>query len=147
MAAGLTELRGAIKATIETEFAVENFEVLNDKLHESLGTEKAIAAVYPEAERPHSSGIVSAFLVSVQVFMRWDPQIDPTQIVDPALIESWAWRLQRRMHTASNVNLPNVSYYVVNDVIYPDDPTGNKTRFVMGLTGYGHSPSLSETSA
>jgi hypothetical protein len=146
MAAAITELRNAVKATVAAEFAAEGFEVVSDKLHDAVGTDRAIAAVFPEGERPHSSGIVSAFLVSVQVFARWDPQIDPNQRVDPALIEGWAWRLQRRINPESAVNSANLSYYVVNDVIYPDDPTGNKTRFVMGITGYGHSPSLGETS-
>ncbi len=146
MSAAITELRAAVKATLETEFAAENFEVRDDKLHDSMGIERAIAAVFPEGERRHSSGVVGMFLVSAQVFMRWDPQIDPAQVVDPGLIEAWAWRLQRRMQAESSVNSANISYYVVNEVIYPDDPTGNKSRFVMGIAGFGHNPSIGETS-
>lgn len=143
--AAITELRQKLKATLTTEFTAEGLAVEDDKLHESLGIERPIAGVFPEGERPHSSGIVAAFLVSAQVFMRWDPQIDPAQKVDPALIEAWAWRLQRRIMTESKINGTYVDYYVVNDLIYPDDPTGNKTRFVVSVTGYGTNPSLSET--
>lgn len=143
----MTELRNAIRTSVETEFAPEGLTVLDDKLHESMGTEAPIAGVYPEAERPHSSGVVGIFIVGLQVFQRWDPQIDPAQKVDPALIEDWAWRLQRRMRPESTVNGENISYYVVSEVLYPDDATGNKTRFVATLTGFGHNPSLMETAA
>lgn len=147
MPSAMTELRAAIKATVEAEFAAEGLTVLDDKLHESMGTDKAVAGVYPEAERPHSSGVVGIYVVGLQVFQRWDPQVDPEQKVDPALIEDWAWRLQRRMNPESNVNGENISYYVVSEVLYPDDATGNKTRFVATLTGYGHNPSMMETTA
>lgn len=147
MAAALTQLRSSIKASIAAEFAAEGITVLDDKLHEAMGTERSIAAVYPEGERPHSSGIAGTFIISAQVYNRWDPQIDPAQIVDPGIIEGWAWRLQRRMLNDSNVNSSNVSYYVVSEVLYPDDPTGNKTRFVLTAVGYGHNPSQAETTA
>jgi hypothetical protein len=147
VAAAITELRQSIKASITTEFAAEGLIVLDDKLHDAMGTEKNIAAVFPEGERMDSSGIVSRFVVSAQVFMRWDPQIDPAQIVDPGIIEGWAWRLQRRMLADSNVNGANVSYYIVSEVLYPDDPTGNKTRFVLTAVGFGHNPSAAETQA
>jgi hypothetical protein len=145
MPAAITELREAIGQTVETEFAAEGLTVLSDKLHDSMGIETPLAGVFPEGERTTREGAVGLYLVSVQVFMRWDPQIDPAQIVPPELIEDWSWRLQRRMASESKLNLPNVSYYVVNDVIYPDDPTGNKTRFVMSLAGYGSNPALDET--
>lgn len=147
MAGAMTELRAAVKATVEAEFASEGLTVQDDKLHESLGIDAPIAGVYPEAERPHSSGAVGIYIVGLQVFQRWDPQIDPTQKVDPAAIEAWAWRLQRRMRPESTVNGENISYYVVSEVLYPDDATGNKTRFVATLTGYGHNPSIMETTA
>lgn len=147
MAAALTEMRAAIQATVEAEFAAEALDVRSDKLHESLGADGAVAGVYPEGEMPHSSGVIQVMRVVVQVYMRWDPQIDPQQRVDPALIEEWSWRLQRRMLDESKTSTDKVSYYNVAEITYPDDPTGNKTRFDMALEGFGPNASLTETAA
>jgi hypothetical protein len=145
MAAAPTLLRQAVGTVIGTEFAAEGIVVRPDKLHESLGQGTPIAGSYPEGERPHASGIVATTVITVQVFMAWDPQIDPTQAVDPALIEAWSWRFQRAVKTAAMPNVQNLSYYNVAEILYPDDPTGNKTRFYATVIGYGANPSIGET--
>jgi hypothetical protein len=116
-------------------------------MHEMMGSEGARAAVYPLRERPGEAGIVEAMLVQVQVFDQYDLEIDPAQAVDPAKIERWAWRLQRRMKPESSIDTDKVYWYNVAEIIYPPDPTDNITRFVMTLEGFSPNPQFMETSA
>lgn len=147
MGAAITELRQAVKSAIALEFSAEiaSADIADDKMHESLGWERACAAVYPMRERPLEDG-AHGMMVAAQVFNRYDLQIDPAQRVDPATIEGWAWRLQRRFLTAAHVNTNKVAWFNVADIVYPPDPTDNITRFVMTLEAFGDEPTLMETS-
>lgn len=143
--AAITEFRQSVKAIVEAEFTPENLHVRNDKLHDSLGNEGPIAGIYPEREQPGDSGVHQNMLVVVQVFGRYELNIDPWQTVDPAKIEGWAWRLQRAFEQGMGPGSEKVWYWNVADIGYPDDPTGNKTRFVMALMGFSPLASLVET--
>lgn len=145
--AAITEFRQAVRQTVEDEFAPEQLSVSNDKMHEMMGSEGALGAVYPLRERPGEAGIVEAMLVQVQVFDQYDLEIDPAQKVDPAKIERWAWRLQRRMREESSIDTTKVYWYNVAEIIYPPDPTDNITRFVMTLEGFSPNAQLMETGA
>lgn len=145
MPAAITEFRQQVKTIVEDEFAPEGLTVRNDKLHDSLGWDGAVSAVYPSAEAPGDATIVQNMLVVVQVFQRYELNVDPEQRVDPAKIEEWAWRLQRAFKQDMGPGTEKVWYWNVAHIEYPDDPTGNKTRFVMSLEGYTSNASLIET--
>lgn len=145
MAAPITEFRQRIAQVLRDEFTAEGLSVLDDRLDESLGTDGDIAAVYPEAEAPGEGMVDQVFLIGVQVFMRYDLQVDPRQRVDPAKIEGWAHRFQRALRGNSSPGTQNAWWFNLARLDYPNDPTGNKTRFVAMLEGHGPSASLAET--
>ena len=147
MAAPITELRAAVKAALTTEFAAEipAASIYNDKMHPAMPGPRA--AVYPANETVGEAGIVMSMFVIVQVFGRWDPEIDPAQKVDPALIEGWAWRWQRRCRTASHTNTAHVYWFNVAQIEYPPDPTDNITRFHCLIEGFEPNAQLMETTA
>ena len=147
MAAPITELRTAVKTALTTEFAAEipAANIYNDKMHPAMPGPRA--AVYPSNEVVDDSGIVMRMFVAVQVFARWDPEIDPAQRVDPALIEGWAWRFQRRCKTASHTNTDHVYWFNVVQINYPADPTDNITRFEALLEGWEPNAQIMETTA
>lgn len=145
--AAITIMRQAIMGAITAEFAADGIAVHSDKLHDSLGDEGPVAGVYPDREAPGTAGIDSDMVIMVQVFRTYVRDIDPRQQVDPAEIEEWAWRLQRRFRDESTVNDPKAWWWNVRDIDYPDDPTGNKSRFVMTLVGYGPNATIVETTA
>lgn len=147
MAAPITELRGFVKAAVEAEFAAEGFPVYDDRMHEAAAFDHARAAVYPMRETPGEATITESLFVVVQVFDRVDLQIDPTQLVDPSRVEGWAWRLQRRMKTASHTNTEHVYWLNVRGIEYPPDPTDNITRFEMLIEGFAPNSQYMETTA
>lgn len=149
MAAPITLFRQHVMTIVQTEFAPEAIPVRSDKLHDSVGHDGSVAAVYPDAEAAGESGIHQNILVYVQVYGRYDLEIDPNQTVDPAKIEGWSWRLQRRIQQTPDLGQIDTNsqlwYFNVVAINYPDDPTGNKTRFIMALEGYSPLGSLVET--
>lgn len=150
MASPLTEFRAHVKGLVQTEFAAEGFPVYDDKLHESMGHEGAVAGVYPEYEMLHENGMTQRLFVAVQVFRRYTLEVNPEQRVDPAKIEDWSWRLQRRFKDELSPGFggpERTGFFTVARIDYPDDPTGNKSRFVMLLMGHGDAGSLAETLA
>lgn len=145
MPAPITEFRQAVKAIVSTEFAADGLSVRDDKLHASLGHAGPVAAIYPELEKPGEAGIDQVMLVVVQLFRRYDLQIDPEQRVDPALIEGWVHRLQTAFAAAADPMTQGIWYFNVAAVEYPDDPTENKSRAVLAIEGYGNGPRMVET--
>lgn len=145
--AAITEFREAVKALVTAEFTAEGFPVKSDKLADSVGHDGPMAAVYPEREAPGESGVSQAMLVVVQVYNRYELNVDEYQTVDPAVIEGWAWRLLRSFKGNSSPSTNKVWWFNVAMIEYPDDPTGNKTRFLMHIEGHAPNAQLEETIA
>lgn len=149
MAAPITNFRNAIKAVVEDahpDLIADGMPVRNDKLHPSLGHSGPVAAIYPTGERAHSeSGVTNAMQIVVQMFLRYDLEVDPEQTVDPAIVEQRAFQFQQAVQRAASPRNQGVWFYNVVDIDYPDDPTGNKTRYVATLEGFGDRPTLVET--
>jgi hypothetical protein len=143
-----TAARQRLRTVIETEFAPEGFDVLNDKLNDSLGQEAPLGGIYPtsSAENPRN-GYVLDTILNVQLFQQWDNRIDATQVVDPANIEEWAERLRRAC--AADLAVPgndHMWYFRVQKVDFPDDPSGNKSRLVAVILVESTNSALVETS-
>lgn len=149
MPAPITNFRQAIKAVVmdaHPDLVTAGMPIRDDKLHESLGSAGPVAAIYPAGERAHSeSGVTNAMMVVVQVFLRYDLQIDPEQTVDPGIVEQRAFEFQQAVQRATSPRNQGVWFYNVVDIDYPDDPTGNKSRYVVTLEGFGDRPTLIET--
>lgn len=136
----------SIKAAIDNEFPGEGVAVIADELHESLGATEINVGIAPLNDAPMNGGRpVQETWIHVQWFDLWDPQINPTQIVDPIPITRKAERLRLALRSLSTGLGNKVWYFNIEDTQYPRDPTGNKTRFVMRIRAYGNNASISET--
>lgn len=142
-----TVLRARLKTIIDTEFAAEGIVAQNDRLHESLGVDGPVAGIFPDASRTLDDNVqVRTYGVVVQVFNRWDKRIDPKQVVDPATIEEWSERFMRACEANSTyVGDAHDWFFQVGDIEFPDDPTGNKSRFLAEVTGVAQNPAVVET--
>jgi hypothetical protein len=148
MAAPETEARNALIAMLAAEFAAEQFPIKDDKLHRSLGSNGTTLGVYPD--RTVSSArdrLVSEMSLVVQFYGKYDLRVDPQQTVSPSRIEDFADRFRNALRTRNpDPNSPGVWYFTLERIEYPDDPTGNKTRFEAHLTARGNNGALlSET--
>lgn len=140
----------ALKSIIDTEFAPQNVTAIHDRLHESLGTDRVEVGISPESWRPKARDRNSLeTFVLVQYYDIWDKDIDPNQQVNPIVITNKASRFMRAVqnHQASAVGTADVWYFDVESIEFPNDPTGNKTRFHAIIRAHGQNHSILETIA
>jgi hypothetical protein len=142
MSSPATAVRAALKTIIEAEFAGDNVTVFNDKLHESLGDGSNVCGIYPDSETENPEDVnMQITEVTVQMFMSYLKDVDPYQIVDPALIEDWADRFRKSVLGPANLNIPEAWFFRIVRIDYPMDPTGNKSRFTAVVRAYGNNSS------
>jgi hypothetical protein len=139
----------AIKAVIDAEFAAESITAIQDNIHEALGRTGVAVGIAPIEDLVQSSNnVVQETWAEVRFFDLWDAKIDPEQAVNPFKITAYADRFRQAIRRAS-VTTPGtgqVWYFDLQRVQYPNDPTGNKTRFVATIRAYGNNSGLVETS-
>lgn len=150
MPSQITEVRQQIKAVAGTVFAPEigtGWLLLDDKLHRSVGHDGiGRIGISPNSAQPWPRDQqVEAVEVLVQVYGPYELKVDANQTVDPAVVEDFAERFQRGIKAAGTASTSRSWYYNVIRVEFPDDPTGNKSRFEAVLQGYGQNPALVET--
>jgi hypothetical protein len=140
-----TSAANAIAGIITAEFAPELIVPTHDKIHESLGTEGIEVGIEPMrwGRQARNANVKDTFLL-VRFYDMWEKHIDPTQQVDPRRITAFADRFERRLEsTQATVKGDNVTWYFeVTGVEFPDDPTGNKTRFVATIKAVGDNAAL-----
>lgn len=146
-----TQARQSLIAVLESEFASEAFPVLDDKLHSSMGGNAAttVIGVSPVRTVPASGRggrYVAEMEVLVQFYMPWDKEVDNEQQVSAAPVEAYADRFRRALK-AADPNTGAVWYFDLSRVEFPDDPTGNKTRFEAYIVARGNNTMLLETTA
>jgi hypothetical protein len=142
----MTTAREALTALLRTEFGPDGFEVSNDRLHRSLGRDgKTRIGTSPTREQPNNRGAeVMNYRIAVQFYGKWKDQIDPKEKVDPSAIETYAERFKRALRLG-DPDTDNAWFFSLEDVSYPDDPTGNATRFEAVVTAFGRNSALFET--
>lgn len=145
-----TALRQHVIQTLNAEFAADGIEFVPDKLHPALGTTGPVGGVYPGERADMSSNqLVIELTCYVQLFLKWDKQIDPAQSVDPAPIEEAAERIARALEaTEPNSNSaagPHLWEAHVQRIQYPYDPTGNITRLEATVFGRAQNSALVST--
>jgi hypothetical protein len=138
----------ALKTIIDTEFAPEGFTAIHDNLHESLGRERVAIGIAPvEDEVTDRNNVVQETLLEVKFYLVWKPEISPETQVNPFQIAEYAQRFRDACRQARNAT-PGTDmmwFYDVQRVQYPNDPTGNKTRFVATVRALGNNAGLVET--
>jgi hypothetical protein len=140
-----TLVANALEAIITNTFGIVP---VHDKIHVSLGFQAPVVGIAPLREDPTPSDrVVQETYVEIRYFDRWNKDINPYQTVDPRLITAKAEQLRAAINTYEFSGSGTVWFFHVEGTDYPDDPTGNKTRFVMTIKAWGNNAALVETTA
>ncbi len=145
MADSYALVSAALKTIIGTQFAAEGIVPLDDKLHESLGFDGTAVGISPISRAPNRRHqIIKETTVLVQFYGYWEKLVDPAQQVNPLTITGYADRFERAVETqqATSPGTTDVWYFVVEEITFLDDPTGNKTRFEAVVKAYGDNNAL-----
>lgn len=133
----------ALKAIIDAEFITERFVAIHDRIHESVGFESTVVALSPESWQPNPrNGLERWTLILVQFYGQYNKDVDPYQYVDPLIVADYADRFEKAVATqqASAAGTEEVWYFDVAEITFPQDPTGNKTRFHAIVRARGNNP-------
>lgn len=139
----------AIIATFNAEFAAEGYVMIADNLHESLGRTRVDVGVAPVEDVVNiRDSLVQETWVEVKFYHLWTQEISPETQVNPFQITAYAERFRDalRRSFATDPHTGQVWYFDLRRVQYPNDPTGNKTRFVATIRAFGNNSGLVETS-
>lgn len=140
----------ALKAIIDDEFSTESYTAIHDRLHESLGTRRTEIGISPLrwTPMPRNRNVRDTYIF-VQFYDRWDKEIDPAQTVNPTRITGYAARFEEAVQRqqATDPGTGDVWYFDVDEVTFPEDPTGNKTRFEAVIHARGNNHGLLESGA
>lgn len=138
-----------LKDIIEEEFSAEGFTVILDNLHESLGRKRVDIGIAPvEDVVMPSNNIVQHTTVEVRFFDLWKQEISPETLVNPSRIAGFAERFRKAIRESDGRTDPATGqtwFFQLVRIGYPNDPTGNKTRFVATIRGWGNNNALFET--
>ena len=137
---------GALQQIIATEFEDEGFTAILDNLHESLGRDRVDIGIAPIEDYPRETNeLLLETYVEIRFYDLWTQEIDPGTVVDPSRITGFAHRLKQAIFAAEGAGVEGTSdvwYFSVRRTQYPNDPTGNKTRFHMVVRAFGNNPAL-----
>jgi hypothetical protein len=144
-----TEARARLTKILEEEFGSENIPVKQGKLHGSYGHEGAAIGVSPGTATPGAGArgntLSQGSEIVVQFYGKWVKDVEPKAVVDPTIIEERAERFRRRLQ-GNDVDTSGSWFFNLLRVRYPDDPTGQKTRFEADVQSIGNNSALIETS-
>lgn len=140
-----TELCDILEEAILNEFDDEPYIRFNrDRLHESLGADGALyVGVSPDIDR--TDNIEQIMDVSLQFYDVYKLDIDPLQHVDPTRVTNKAERMKRALADVRTTGTSTLWFFDVINTRYPNDPTGNKSRFEMTIQARGNNTGLVET--
>lgn len=145
-----TRLRERLIVALAAEFTPEGITFRSDKLHESMGREGHIGAVYPGTTLvPANNEFILEPTAYVQLFHKWTAEVNAAKIFDPTIIEEWAERARRACHSdgfeGSEGADEHLWYYSVTRMDYPPDPGGNISRLLATVIGKASNPALVTT--
>ena len=137
-----TLARQHLKTILQTAFAAEQFQVLDDKLAGAVGEGGTRIGLSPviSAPSPQNDKILNMSIL-VQFYGKWKAEVNPQSKVDPAPIEGYAERFREAIRN-NDPKTDQVWYFRVLSITYVDDPTGNKTRFEANVMAVGTNPAV-----
>lgn len=144
------EVASALKEIIDAEFAPEGLVSVLDNIHEALGLDRPRIGIAPIEDLVNPlDAVVQETWVEVRFFDVWKKEISPETLIDPVRITDFAHRFRDaiRRHNEGLAGTDKVWYFDVRRVQYPNDPTGNKSRFVATIRAFGNNNGLVETAA
>ncbi len=142
------EMATAIIAVFNAEFAAEGWVMIPDNLHASLGRHRVDVGIAPIEDVPMSNdNVVQETWAEVKFYGLWKQEIKPDTMVNPFTVTGYAERFRSalRVATVHSPGTGQVWFFDVRRTKYPNDPTGNKSRFVMTIRAYGNNSALVET--
>lgn len=144
-----TQAADALKAIIDAEFAPELWTAIHDNLHPAVGSTTGVRiGIAPEDETPRPGNMLqNDITITVKFYRRWDSEVDPNKKIDPRPTTEYAERFRRALREANDPNTDSVWYFNLIRIRYPNDPTGNKSRFEADLVAYGSNSALIETTS
>lgn len=140
----------ALKDVIDTEFAAEKVVAVHDNLHEALGQKRMAAGIAPVEDVVNQrNAVVQETWAEVKFYDIWKKEISPDTVVNPLKITAYAERFRNALRAARVLDpgTGQLWYFDVTRIQYPNDPTGNKSRFVATVRAYGNNSGLVETAA
>lgn len=110
-----------------------------DKLLRAAGKDGARVAVYQEEAAPNARNrLVLEVPVVLQVYLAFEAEPDENLVVDPRVIAEHAQAFREALRgPAGQATDPSPWFLKLQAVRYPDDPTGNKSRFEALIVGVG----------
>lgn len=139
-------MANALEQILTNEFGSDSPApiIQHDRIHESLGFDRRdYIGISPEREP--AIGLETRIEALIQYYGGYSTEVDPLQIVDPRIITNKAERLRRAIQAAQVVANDQLWYLDVVAVDYPNDATGNKSRFEMRVLGRGNNSAIVET--
>jgi hypothetical protein len=144
------EMATAIIGVFNAEFSPEGWVMIPDNLHASLGRTRVDVGIAPVEDVPMSNNnVVQETWAEVKFYGLWKQEIKPDTMVNPFIVTAYAERFRTALRNAT-VHSPGTGqmwFFDVRGVKYPNDPTGNRSRFVMTIRAYGNNSALVETVA
>ena len=120
--------------------------VSHDNLHPALGVAGPRIGIAPIREPMNTRNkLVRESWIEIRYLDQWSKQVDPAQAVDPREIATKADLLLNAIRTTDVTVSGDMWYFNVEGIEYPEDPTGNKSRFYMTVRAWGNNTSLVET--
>ena len=137
-----------LKEVIDEEFEEEGFVAIFDNLHESLGLTRVDIGIAPMSDVVTSNNsIVQETNIEVKFYDLWKREITPETLVNPSRITGFAHRFRNavREQNLGAAGQAAAWFFDIRRIDYPNDPTGNKSRFVAHIRVLGNNNALVET--
>jgi hypothetical protein len=148
MASPYAQAADALKVIIDAEFAPEAWTAIHDNLHPGVGSNGLRIGIAPEEETARAGNmIMNDIVITVKFYRRWAEDVDINKKIDPRPTTEYAERFRQALRRASDPRTDSVWYFNLTRIRYPNDPTGNKTRFEADLVAYGSNSALIETTS
>ncbi len=141
-----TELANLIEMVAEAEFRPDHpyLTIRHDRIHESLGSDgKTWIGISPD-DQP-VDGLELHINLLIQFYDPFRADVDPFQHVDPRIITNKAERMRRALQSIRTTGLPELWFFDLVSTSFPNDATGNKSRFEMSIVARGNDSGLIET--
>lgn len=133
-----TQAREYIQSILNTEFANERISVRAGFTDNSLAQYGVVAAVYPLNEEPNFDDRLELLTtIGVDFLAVWEPDPDADRVVDPAVIETYAYRFRVALSEYKQTATSTIWWFSLNELIYDNDPTGNISRFTATIVAHG----------
>ncbi len=131
----------AVKSIFATTFSSEGWTLADDRLLRAAGKDATQSAIYPVIAQEKSSQVQELIVtLTVQLYLKFDPEPNEDYVVDPNVIIGYADRFRRAFQGNSTGTTNDMWWMRFTGVTYPVDPTGNVSRFEATIEAHCSNP-------